>query len=401
VRRAITAVLIVLGAALAVGAEPITIGESVKIQSKVLGEERTILISTPANYAQSQERFPVLYMTDGNAHLTHTRGTVDFLVRNNLMPDLIIVAVTNTDRTRDLSPTRATRRLPDGTRQEIPNSGGAAKFLEFFDKELFPYVEGNYRTEPYRIFAGHSLGGLLALYIFTARPDLFNAYIAASPALSWDDDYILGKVNGFVNEHKGSGRTLFVTMANEEENDPKPDRFDRLNTTLDSAKVAGFVWGSMRMPDETHGSVVLRTHYYGLRKIFDGWRLPLGSASSPFNLTFAEVTQHYARLSKRFAYTVLPPELLVNQAGYLLLGQNRTEEAIAMFRGNVQLYPDAANVYDSLGEALERAGRTEEALVNYNKAVATARERGDGRLEVFTANRDRALTAAKQKNPGP
>lgn len=100
------ALLVLLAAAsLATAGEPITIGETLKLQSKVLGEERTILVSTPTNYARSQERYPVLYMTDGNAHLIHTRGTVDFLVRNGLMPDVIIVGVNNTDRTRDLTPT--------------------------------------------------------------------------------------------------------------------------------------------------------------------------------------------------------------------------------------------------------------------------------------------------------
>lgn len=400
-RNAVIAVLVLLAGGLALGAEPITIGETVTIQSQVLGETRTILVSTPAGYAQSQERYPVLYMTDGDAHLTHTRGTVDFLSRNGLMPNLVVVGVTNTDRTRDLSPTRASRRLPDGTLQPIPNSGGATRFLDFFEKELFPYVEGHYRTQPYRIFAGHSLGGLLALYIFTAKPEMFNAYIAASPALNWDDDYILTKVKGFIEEGKGQRRIVFATMANEEEGTPKPDRFDRLCTTLGSTKAADLVWGCMRMPEETHGTVVLRSHYYGLRKIFEGWQLPLGAPGSPFNMTFAEITLHYASLSKRFGYTVPPPELIVNQAGYLLLGQNRTDDAIAMFRGNVQLYPDSANVHDSLGEALERAGRIEEALGSYGKAVETAKKTGDGRLQIFTANRDRAVAAAKEKKPSP
>jgi hypothetical protein len=395
------AVLLLIAASLAVGAEPITIGESVKLHSKILAEERTILISTPANYAQSQEKYPVLYMTDGDVHLTHTRGTVDFLARNGVMPNLIIVAVTNTDRTRDLSPTPGSRRLPDGTTQAIPNSGGAAKFLEFFDKELFPYVEANYRTEPYRIFAGHSLGGLLSLYIFTARPELFNAYIAASPALNWDNDYILTRMSGFLEGRKELARTLFVTMANEEENDPKPDRFNRLCTALGNAKATGFVSGCLRMPEENHGTVVLRTHYYGLRKIYEGWQLSLGTPTAPFNMTFTEIKQHYAALSKRFGYDMLPPELIVNQAGYLMLAQNRTDDAIAIFRGNVELYPGAPNVYDSLAEALERAGRTEEALANYNKAVETAKKTGDRRFEIFTANRDRAVTAAKEKKPSP
>jgi predicted alpha/beta superfamily hydrolase len=399
-RHAVMAVLLLIAAALAFGGEPITIGETVKIQSKILGEERTILISTPPNYARSQEKYPVLYMTDGDAHLTHTRGTVDFLARNGVMPNLIIVAITNTDRTRDLSPTPGTRRLPDGTTQPIPNSGGAAKFLEFFDKELFPYVEGNYRTEPYRIFAGHSLGGLLALYTVTARPDMFNAVIAASPALNWDSDFIVRRTGEFFKARKELARTLFVTMANEEEGEPSPTRFEKLRTILASSKADGFVWGYKAMPEETHGTVVLRSHYWGLRKIFEGWQLPLDREVG-FRGGLTELKQHFAGLSKRFGFEVVPSEPLVNQIGYQMLGRDDIEGAIAVFRYNVELRPGSANVYDSLAEALGRGGKTEESLANYEKAVARAKETADPLLYALIANRDRAVAAAKAKKPSP
>jgi hypothetical protein len=397
-RHAVVAAMLLVGATLTLAGEPITIGETVTIQSKVLGEKRTILVSTPANYAQSQEKYPVLYMTDGDAHLTHARGTVDFLARNGVMPNLIIVAVTNTNRTRDLSPTPGSRRLPDGTTQPIPSSGGAAKFLEFFEKELFPYVEGNYRTEPYRIFAGHSLGGLLALYTVTARPDMFNAVIAASPALNWDSDFIVRRMEEFFKARKELTCTLFVTMANEEEGEPSPTRSERLRAILASSKADGFVWGDKAMPEETHGTVVLRSHYWGFRKIFEGWQLPLDRQVG-FKGGLTELKQHFAGLSKRFGFEVVPAERLVNQIGYQLLGRDDVEGAIAVFRYNVGLRPGSANVYDSLAEALGRGGRTEESLANYEKAVARAKETADPLLDALIANRDRAVAAAKEKKP--
>ena len=99
-RSAVLFCLLAVVATAAFGGEPITIGERATLSSKILGEERTLLVSTPANYAQGSAPLPVLYMTDGDAHLSHTRGTVDFLVRNGLMPPVIVVGVTNTDRTR-------------------------------------------------------------------------------------------------------------------------------------------------------------------------------------------------------------------------------------------------------------------------------------------------------------
>ena len=354
-----TLAAVALGCCFAVvcpAAEPITIGERVTIQSKILGEERTILISTPANYARSTERYPVLYMTDGDAHLTHTRGTVDFLSRNGLMPDLIIVGVVNTDRTRDLSPTHWVRPAEPGEPPPGPNtSGGADKFLDFFAKELFPYVESHYRTSPYRIFAGHSLGGLLALHIMVARPDLFNAYIAASPALNWDDDYPLRTTKAFFKDRKVFHKTLFVAMANEEAGEPKPTKLRP--AVRHTGRRQG---GRFRLGLHAHGgrdprlrgpALPLLGPPQDLRRVeAPRWTRRPAASRAPWQTS----RSHYAALGKRMGIPLLPPEQTVNLLGYQFLQGGSGEQAIAVFRYNVELYPDSANVYDSLGEALER-----------------------------------------------
>ena len=65
-------------------------------------------------------------------------------------------------------------------------------------------------------------------------------------------------------------------------------------------------------------------------------------------------------------------------------------EAIALFRLNVANYPDSANVYDSLGEGLEAAGHSREALEQYEEAVKRGEAAGDPLLDTFRANRDAA-----------
>lgn len=375
-------------------AEPITIGETLRIPSKVLGEERTILVSTPRGYEQGTARYPVLYMTDGDAHLVHTRGTVDFLSRNGRMPDVIVVGVANTNRTRDLTPTKAFRRQADGTRVLVEGSGGASRFLDFFEKELIPFVEAKYRTAPLRVLAGHSLGGLFVLTALVERPGLFGASIAASPSLAWDDDVILGRLARFLESRKELKQTLFVTMADEEEGEAAPTRFARLRKTLKSAKLAGFSWGAQQLPDEDHGSVVLRTHDLGLRKVFDGWRLPLDRKAGGFAGSLDDLKRHYARLSDRLGYEIPPPELVVNLVGYQHLFRKDVDGALAFFRWNAERYPDSANVHDSLGEALEAAGKVAEAAASYGRAVENGRKRADPNVPIFERNRDRAAAAA-------
>src|SRR5262249_4041756 len=59
----------------------------------------------------------------------------------------------------------------------------------------------------------------------------------------------------------------------------------------------------------------------------------------------------------------------MNIYGYQLLGQKKTDEAIAVFRKNVKDYPNSWNVYDSLGEALAAKGDTKAAIDSYTKAM--------------------------------
>lgn len=59
----------------------------------------------------------------------------------------------------------------------------------------------------------------------------------------------------------------------------------------------------------------------------------------------------------------------LNALGYRLLRQGMVEEAVAVFRFNVELYPESGNPYDSLGEALIAVGDLEGALENYETSV--------------------------------
>jgi len=370
------------------------------MKSKIMGEDRTVLISTPPGYEEGSERYPVLYMTDGDQHLTHTRGTVDFLASNGLMPQVIIVGVSNTDRTRDLTPTHVASLEAGGQERPFPTSGGADRFLDFFETELFPYVEANYRALPMRLFSGHSFGGLFALNAFFTRPVMFNSVLAISPSLNWDDGLSLRQAESFFKDRKELNATLFVAMADEERGDPPPTLLDRFEQILEKDDIAGLHWQVLRMPDENHGSVVLRAQYWGLRAAFSDWRLPVNPETGVFDGSLKDVEEHYAKLSKRYGFDVIPGENTLNGLGYQLMGRGNLDGAIEVFSYNVDLYPKSANVYDSLGEALENAGRLEEALMNYSKAVENGTATGDANLGIFTANRDRAQQLVEQAASG-
>jgi len=325
---------------------PLTLGETFAVESKVMAEQRRVIVWTPAHYAEGTQAYPVLYVTDADRQFGHTVTTVEFLSRNGRMPPMIVVGIFNTDRTRDLTPYKDT---DDDT--QLPTAGGGDRFLRFMETELVPWVERQYRTQAFRAFAGHSFGGLFAMHALATRPNLFNAVVAVSPTLA-----------------------LKVGL-------------DRLRTVLEQKAGKGLRWDLVEMLDEDHGSLVLRSHYNAFEKIFDGWRLPR-TRNGTFKGGWNAVEAHYARLSDRLGWAITPPEATVNALGYAALAQREIDDALEYLQANVRNYPDSANAYDSLGEALEAAGRLDDALAKYEEAIKRAEAGKDPLLEAFIQHRD-------------
>jgi len=349
-----------------------------KINSLVLGEERTVLVRVPANYEMTNERFPVVYMTDAhppqNAMMA---GIIEQQAWSGMMPEMILVGIQNTNRSRDLTP------VDDGKGGQV---GGGAKFLQFIESEVIPLVEKNYRTQPFRIFAGHSLGGLFAVYAFTARPDLFNAYIAASPVLGYADNFTIKRAEELFKQNKEWKKTMFLGIGDEPE---YIGGFNAFQSLLKKMKPKDFEYEFREFKDENHGSVVLPVYYAGLRKIFAGWTPPpTGSV--------AELEAHYKRLSNRFGYKITIPEELLNQIGYQFLRAGKYTEAIEVFKKNAENHPNAANCYDSLAEAYEKSGALRLARENYEKAYKMAEAHGETQLaQTAKANFERISAKLK------
>ena len=359
----------------------------ITLKSAVLGEERILLVRTPAGYETNKMSYPVLYMTDGDTHMGHTSSTIEFLNRNGRISDLIVVGVVNTDRTRDLSPVKSTIKNAGGGLQ-FPTSGGANNFLKFFETELIPEIEKHYRVQPYRILAGHSMGGLFAIHSMISKPGLFNSYVAVSPALNWETSEVMTRAEEFLkNQKKKLKITLFVSLGNEP--GAIGQSFDRFKQLLSKTSFEGFAWQAERMDDEDHGSVVLRSYYFGLRKVFDGWQLLRDHNTGAVAGGLKGADEHYKKLSDKLGYSITVSENVINQMGYQLFFNGKVEEAIAVFKANVERYPESANVYDSLAEAYERRGQIDLAEPLYAKAWTLGQQNNHPGAAVYKTNYER------------
>ena len=360
--------------------EPIVIGTKHILHSSILNEDREYWVGLPESYsdeASSYKRYPVLIVLDGHAHFRHVTGMVNYMSAgyngNTRIPEMIVVAVQNVNRRRDFTPDKIiTKREND--------SGGGDSFLSFLEDELIPELDQQYRTVPYRILFGHSLGGLLATHAYMKEETLFNAFIAVDPSFgTWDAETMDKKLDAVtVNSFK---RFIYIATANwGKRNIRNRDRHVRLYEALNSKCEGEFPAKLEYFENENHGSVPPIAFYNGISAIFEGYGVYYRDIDSK-----EQLIQHFQSLSRRLSWDFSPPEYLVNRIGYnLLRSKNESDKsgALAFFILNTENFPHSFNAYDSLGEAYEALGDPKKAIENYEKSLELNPENEHARMKI-------------------
>lgn len=358
-------------------AEQITVGERFTITSKILGEDRTISVSLPASYSHSSQRYPVLYLTDAQWQFDQTRSSAALLARNGLIPQMIVIGITNQDRTRDLYATRADFKSGDRV-VSFPTSGNADSFLEFIEKELIPWTERHYRAASLRILAGHSAGEYFAIHAMRVKPGLFQAIIAASPWMAWDDFKELKQIAPLLETSDLNTRVLFLSSA--DEGTEMREGIEGLTAALRARTGRELRWDAASYPTEMHDSTTIKSYYDALRMLFREWEYPRDPKTNLPVGSLEDVKTHFARFGEHLGYVQLPSEYVVNELGYRYLHDKAVDQAVAAFKYNTEINPFASNSWDSLADALEQGGNTIEALASERKAVSLAEQNGDSNL---------------------
>jgi len=150
------------------------------IESKNVDQTFKIFVSLPQGYADSDETYPVLYMTDANWFFSIFNSAVQFIPSS---PMIVVGIGYPTDDFSEISKLRERDFLPtkDAT-------GGGPNFLSFIREELFPFVESQYHVNADdKTFWGYSYGGTFGVYTLFNHLDSFNRYIIGAPTLIWDD----------------------------------------------------------------------------------------------------------------------------------------------------------------------------------------------------------------------
>lgn len=376
--------------------DQIVIGKIDSIHSTILNEQRKIWVHVPGSEEKMKvgQRYPVVYLLDGDGHFSSVVGMIQQLSTvngNTVIPEMIVVAIPNTDRTRDLTPSH----VDNGSGSQ--SSGGGRSFLRFMENELIPYIDSVYPSMPYRIFIGHSFGGLSVLNALIHYTPLFNSYIAIDPSMWWDKRTFLAETKKALAENQFNGKSLFLGIANtmQEGMDTLLVQKDTTQTTehirsilelaraIESTRHNGLKAKSIYYHQDNHGSVPLIAEYDALRFIFSDFPIKIKREDYQDSLvSLAEkFEKHYLKISREYGMEFKPPESRINGLGYYMMFNKQLIKARDLFKLNVGYYPDSYKVYESYAEVLDALGDQKQAILYYQKALSL-KESPDIRLKL-------------------
>jgi predicted alpha/beta superfamily hydrolase len=370
----------------------IVIGKVDSVYSNILGEKRKVWIYVPglsSGNTDTSSRYPVVYLLDGDAHFQSVVGIIQQLSEangNSNVPQMIVVAIPNTDRTRDLTPTHIASDLPNMDSNFSKNTGGGENFVAFMEKELMPHIDSVYPTQPYRVLIGHSFGGLTVMNVLTNHTKMFNAYIAIDPSMWYDKERFLKATEQKLAQKKYDGIKLYLGIANTM---PKTMTIEKMlkdtsagtrhirsifamDKFIKAGKQNDLQFKSKYYADDDHGSIPLITEYDGLRFIFSYYKLKFEPEDfTDSSLAFVtKYKTHCQTISKELGYKVLPPEVLTNGLAYQAASSKFITKAAAFYKLNIDNYPASSNVYNAYGDLLTSMRDTANAILYYQKAFA-------------------------------
>lgn len=154
------------------------------VYSPQLGYKRTLLAYLPPSYSRGQRRYPVLYMHDGQNlfDAATAYGGLEWQVDETMEAlsgeglEAIVVGLYHGGNRRlaEYNP------FPFGRWEACGD-----QHVAFLVETVKPLIDASFRTRPGRAHTGvlgSSMGGLISLYAFFRRPDVFGLVGALSPA---------------------------------------------------------------------------------------------------------------------------------------------------------------------------------------------------------------------------
>lgn len=196
--------------------------EEIELASKELNQTREIMVYTPNAYEHNPYTlFNVIYVFDAQNREFFDYTSSIANISKNAGQGTIVVGIKATlimgefEGRNTWVYARNNDFLPSTTQRLAGRKGNMENFYKYVKNEVIPYVESNYRVLPQRMAVGHSLGASFLLYAMTESPDIFDNYVAISPNMEYDNNFILNRLKSLDINTLNSKKYFYMSHADE------------------------------------------------------------------------------------------------------------------------------------------------------------------------------------------
>lgn len=237
-------------------------GKYYKIHSKSLKDTVTIQVYLPKNYHKSKKSYATLYLLDGqwfypqgvSAQIGYTQRW-----RESDTPEFIVVGIiTNDDKRWNWSDSQA------------------VEFSNFLEKELITFVERTVRANQERMLFGWEATGGFVIKTLTYKPNLFDAYFAASPTPIYSLYFPMYKkqFNAFSKRlsQVNSLKNKFLYVGAAENDYPAHYGINNLVKLLNKDAPKEFRWVYRKMKETAHEMTAYQTIFQGIQFFYYNYR---------------------------------------------------------------------------------------------------------------------------------
>lgn len=377
-----------------------TLGENHTIHSKFLGEDRDISIYLPDNYQDSKQKYPVLYIVDGQRYFLNGVLYQKTLGWQEKSPDFIVVGI-NTDNSK---------------RRKLFYEDSKT-FIHFLEQELFPYIERNFRTSSERIYFGWEMAGGLAIEILAKPERIFSAYLIASP--THINTSRLDSLRERLITKKGVNEFIYFTLSPLET--WSIESIKNLRDILKENTLEESNWEYKSLNGENHHSTPTKTIHEGLSKYFNDYPYLQFYSLKEFNkfggintlknhykergekyslsTEIHKSTKHFLLLQsmkeenyklfesfmKEFGdyYKSKTRDLWFNRYAQFYLKYENPDKALEIFNAGLNKFPNSSIILSGLGDTYLAKRKTHQAKQYYKMAIDLATKNGDSNLEDY------------------
>ena len=308
-------------------------------------------VTLPPSYAKKPDKqYVVLFDFHPRSHAL-LAGMHDWMSHNGDWPWLETIIVTAPDGHQGLG------ELKTATIEEQGNQ----KLLDYFERDLLPAIDKQYRTNGFRILNGFTGNAGLGLYALINRPSLFNAYFVASPVLSKDFAYVIKDAPKKLAAMQGKSRFLYMTTNDSKHDQQQLAAFAQMEAIVKANANETLDYRIKRFDGSYYMTQPVLAAAYGIEALFDDYHQALAADSEISKQGPQAIVAHYRYLSEqKYGFKVPATRSLIKLGNSYL--ETEPTKAIEVYKVAITDDPNTVSAYDAVAAAYAKLGDFEQAI---------------------------------------